>query len=291
MWEFETPKPRIHLTNDKLTRPEWVKLQDRSKVPLWLDKNENTDTEYLKIVNTIISKVKSEAFYGYPDCSILYNKLGSYLNISPTTLLLAAGSDGIIRTAFETFISPGDVVIYPNPTFAMYEVYCQIFGAERCPIEYKKNDSGIFLDILEFCNLIIKHKPKMVCLPNANSPTGTALEEADLIEIIQTAGKVGAAVLIDEAYYPFYNKTAISLIDHYPHLIVCRSFSKAWGLAGARVGYAIAQNKLITLMHKVRPMYELGALSLALVEEVLDYSDEMQLSVNRLNQGKEYLTW
>ncbi len=288
MLRYTVPKPRIHMADNKLTRPEWVKTQDRSNVPLWLDKNENTDLKYIQIVNKIISNIKLEVYFGYPDCSTLYNKLASYLNVAPNNLLLAAGSDGIIRAAFETFISPGDVVIYPNPTFAMYEVYCQIFGAERYPVEFKKNESGLFLDIDEFCSLIIRYNPKIVCLPNANSPTGTVVAEKDLISIIESSGKVGAVVLVDEAYYPFYNKTALPLITQYPHLVVCRSFSKAWGLAGARVGYAIAQNELITLMHKVRPMYELGALSLAIVEGMLDYADEMQDSVKRLNQGKEY---
>ena len=106
--------------------------------------------------------------------------------------------------------------------------------------------------------------------------------------IIEAAAKVGAAILIDEAYYPYSEYTVLPLINVYSNLILTRTFSKAWGLAGARVGYAVANYDLISYMHKVRPMYELGALSVAIVTKILNYKNEMLASVKRLNDGKKY---
>ena len=95
-------------------------------------------------------------------------------------------------------------------------------------------------------------------------------------------------MLIDEAYHPLYQWTAAPLINIYHHLVVVRSFSKAWSSAGLRVGYAIANNKLMTLIHKQKPMYEIGNVSAQTIERLLDHEEDMLQSVERMNLGKEY---
>lgn len=254
----------------------------------WLDKNENIDLEYFDKIASIFTDIPLECYSCYPDCAVLYEKLAVHLGVSGHQLFLAAGSDGVIRAAYETFVSPGDAVVFTQPTFAMYSVYNQIFGAKACPIVYRASEQGPILDIDFLIKSITSNKPKLVCLPNADSPTGTIVEEVDLRQIIATAAEVGAVILIDEAYYPFYNQTVISWVNEYPNLVVTRTFSKAWGLAGVRVGYGVGQHELIKLIHKVRPMYELGALSVVIVTRVLDYYQAMLASVIRLNTGKAY---
>ena len=91
-----------------------------------------------------------------------------------------------------------------------------------------------------------------------------------------------------EAYYPFYPISVSSLINKYKNLVVVRSFSKAWGAAGLRVGYALANRYLISLLHKQRPMYEIGNVSAKSLEILLNYEVEMKQSVKRLNEGKKY---
>jgi histidinol-phosphate aminotransferase len=95
-------------------------------------------------------------------------------------------------------------------------------------------------------------------------------------------------MMVDEAYYPIYPITVVPFIGEYDNLVVVRSFSKAWGAAGLRVGYALANKNLITLLHKQRPMYEIGNVSAKTIEHLLDYENEMMLSVDRVNAGKKY---
>ncbi|MBC8247097.1 MAG: aminotransferase class I/II-fold pyridoxal phosphate-dependent enzyme, partial [Deltaproteobacteria bacterium] len=94
-------------------------------------------------------------------------------------------------------------------------------------------------------------------------------------------------VLIDEAYYPFYPKTVLPWINDYPHLIVTRSTGKAWGLAGFRLGYAVANSNVTQVLHKVRSMYETNTLAVAVMERMLDHEKEMLVSVRRLEEGKK----
>ena len=274
--------------NADLTRPNWVNQEHRSPEKLWLDKNECADPELNSIVMKSLSKISLEAVFTYPDLDILYGKVAKFSNVLPENILLTAGSDGAIRACFESCIKSGDSIVLSRPTFAMYEVYSKIYGADVTWLDYEKSLSGPILEVDRVINVIIKKKPKMVCLPNPDSPTGTVFSLVDLRKIIDAAENVGALILIDEAYHPLYKETVVPWINECNNLVVVRSFSKAWGAAGFRVGYVLANNRLISLIHKQRPMYEIGNVSAKAIEILLDHEKEMRLSVERLNSGKKY---
>lgn len=271
-----------------LLRPNWTKQEHRSLDKLWLDKNECSDPVMNKVVLDALTKIPPESVYTYPDLDILYSKIASFSKVSAENILITAGSDGAIRACFEACVTPGDKIILTRPTFAMYEVYSKIYGADVTWLDYEKSSTGPFLKIEDIVNVIKEVKPKMVCLPNPDSPTGTVFSLLDLENIISTAEENGALIVIDEAYYPLYPETVANLIYKYKNLVVIRSFSKAWGAAGLRVGYALANTELITLIHKQRPMYEIGNVSVKSLEVLLDYEEEMYLSVKRINEGKKY---
>jgi histidinol-phosphate aminotransferase len=107
-------------------------------------------------------------------------------------LLLSAGSDGAIRSAFEAYVEPGDVVIHTNPTFAMYSVYCQMYGAQSITLDYELGNDGPVLRPEDIITTIKSASPKLVCLPNPDSPTGTVFEPNDLRAIVEAAGQSGA---------------------------------------------------------------------------------------------------
>lgn len=271
-----------------IVRPSREVSEERADTLLWLDKNENCDPLYTNFIFKTLRDFPSKALLGYPDCYILYKKLALQLNVEINELILAAGSDGVIRTVYETFVAPGDSVIYTDPTFAMYAIYAQMFGAQSHVVNYEGSADGPMLKAATIIDAIKNVQPKLIGLPNPNSPTGTVFAPQELREIIEVAGNVGAVILIDEAYYPFYNQTVMHHINDYPHLIVARTFSKAWGCAGLRIGYGVANHELIRECHKMRPMYETGALSITLAERLLDFEKEMLASVDRLNAGKDY---
>lgn len=279
---------RKDILNKNLTRPNWVKQSHRSLDKFWLDKNECADPKMNRIVMNSLKEISSEAAFSYPDLDVLYAKVAAFSNVLSENILLTAGSDGAIRACFESCIERGDRIILSRPSFAMYGVYSRIYGAQVTWLDYDKSPNGPILEVDKIVTVIHEVRPKMVCLPNPDSPTGTVFSLIDLKKIIDASEVVGALMLVDEAYHPLYEETVAPLIYEYKHLVVVRSFSKAWGAAGLRVGYAMANNDLIAYLHKQRPMYEIGNVSAKAVEILLSHEDEMRLSVERINAGKKY---
>jgi histidinol-phosphate aminotransferase len=189
---------------------------------------------------------------------------------------------------YEAFVEHGDSVIYPNPTFAMYQVYAQMFGAQESIVEYQYSDTGPVLNVEQLKNLLRLEKPKIFCLPNPDSPTGTVLSQNDLKDLLTICEEVGAVFLLDEAYYPFYEWSGVNWTQHSRNLIIARTFAKAWGAAGMRIGYLVAHPDTISLINKLRPMYELGTVSIDFMVRMLDHVGVMQSSVEKINVGKIY---
>lgn len=279
---------RSAVSDDTLTRPDWRKSDNRDAGMICLDKNENIDPVLNSIVREILCNIDGRELYGYPDTSFLYSKLGEYLGVKPDNLMLSHGSDGVIRLVFEAFINPGDKVLCTNPTFAMYEIYSKMYGANFEKVDYHPSDSGPVLSADELVSEIRSRKPKLVCLANPDSPTGTVFQSEELREIINAVTDIGGLILIDEAYYPFSRITAVPWIEEVPNLIITRTFAKAWGLAGLRIGYSVAGYETTALLHKVRPMYEVNSVAVEVVAKMLDRSEEMKASVERLQSGMRY---
>lgn len=276
--------------NAALTRPDWTKDLTRDESKLWLNKNENIDPILNEKIKSIMSKVKNFAINTYPETAKIYLKLAKLDGLQPANFLLTHGSDGAIRATFDVFVSPGDVVVHTNPTFAMYDVYSKMYGAEQASFDYQYSDHGPEFNIEGFFNFIKTKKPKLVCLPNPDSPTGTILSENKMNELLQLTRDIESLLLIDEAYFPFFKTTVIKKINEFPNLLVCRSFSKAWGAAGLRVGYLAGHASLINLLHKSRPMYELSTFSSEVVNLLLDCEEDVLASVERLEEGRRYFT-
>ncbi|TAN46853.1 MAG: histidinol-phosphate aminotransferase family protein [Rhodospirillales bacterium] len=279
-------EPRPAVADPKLTRPDWTKAQPRDPAKLWLDKNENTDPELSAVVAEVMRSLPASAYYTYPDNAALYAKLADSLELFPNQLILTAGSDGAIRAVFEAYISPGDVVLHTNPTFAMYGVYSRMYGARAVTLDYRPSNAGPQLLSAEIIEAIAQQRPRLVCLPNPDSPTGKVFPIREMELIIRAAGRVGALILIDEAYHPFHLESCIAWTRRFDHLVVARSTGKAWGLAGLRIGYAAASPEVAQILHKVRPMYEVNTVAVHAFERMLEHTNDMQASVKRLQAGK-----
>ena len=210
------------------------------------------------------------------------------MKLNPKNLLLTAGSDAGIKTVFETFVNKGDVVLRTNPTFAMYSVYSKIFNAKEILLNYEKTNQGPKIDLKNIIKILLEKKPKLICLPNPDSPTGHSFSLAEIEILLKKALKVGSLVLIDEAYYPFYLFSSKKFIKKFSNLIITRTTAKAWGLAGLRVGYVLSSTNIIKEMHKVRPMYEINNVGAQLFKKCLDKKSLAKTSVTRLLKGKKY---
>jgi histidinol-phosphate aminotransferase len=255
---------------------------------LWLNKNENLDPVLNEKICGILKRIKPFALNTYPENAKIYQKLAKLNQLEPNQFLLTSGSDGAIRNVFEVFISPNDKVLYTNPTFAMYDVYCRMFDATAIKVDYDFTPKGPRLDFNKLINAIKEYKPKLVCLPNPDSPSGTVLADEQMQTLLNVTLEMQSLLLIDEAYFPFFPKTQITQIQSFPQLIVARSFSKAWGAAGVRVGYLASNKELVEIIHKNRAMYEVGTLSAEIIFHLLDLFDEVMASVSRLLEGRDY---
>jgi histidinol-phosphate aminotransferase len=242
----------------------------------------------MAITDDVLRQMTAVSLATYPEAGEVYRKLANWAEVEPEQLILTPGSDGAIRLVFEAFIEQGDKVIHTVPTFAMYPVYSQMFGAYVLPIDYISKEGKPFLNWDSIIKFLLEHKPKLMCLANPDSPTGTTLDAHVLKEILSVCESVGTVFLIDEAYHPFYEWSAVPWTSTSKNLIVARTFAKAWGVAGLRIGYAVGHPETITLLHKLRPMYEVNTFAVDFMSKMLDRKDEMMKSVARLQEGKVY---
>lgn len=281
-------RPRQSLLCPDLQRPSALQSVPRNGDQVWLDKNENLDPELLKLSHQVLASIPAIALATYPEAGDLYRKLGNWAGVSPDSLLLTPGSDGAIRLCYEAFVEGGDAVVHTDPTFAMYPVYGQMFGSRALKVEYQRGADGPQLDLERVRRLVRDERPKLLCLPNPDSPTGTVADAGRLRALLVECEAAGTLFLLDEAYHPFHEVSVVSWTAQSRNLIVARTFAKAWGVAGLRIGYAVGHPDTIALLHKMRPMYETSTLAVEFMLRMLDHADAMQASVARTLQGKEF---
>jgi len=283
------PRPSHILSEQDIWRPSWhAQHQVRDPKRLWLDKNESADPELRAVIYEILQKMPASVASAYPELPPLYGQLSKFLDVEPADLVLANGSDGVIRAAFDAFVDPGDIVIHTSPTYAMYSVYCQLKGAVEKSLDYQRIDNVWILDMKVLIESISELKPKLVCVPNPDSPTGSIIEKEQIFRLLEISEKVGALLLVDEAYFPFYEESMVTAVHTSPNLLITRSTGKAWGMAGLRLGFGIASPSIINMMQTTRSMYECNSVAAYVFSQLIDRYSEVEASVHRLTDS---LNW
>ena len=262
-----------------LVRPNILKLNPYSsardefsgKKGVFLDANENPYGELNR--------------YPDPYQNALKNKLADFKKVKPSNIFIGNGSDEIIDLAFRIFCSPGyDKALTFSPTYGMYEVSASINNIELIKVPFKE-DFQLDLENLKSCFKNPTIKLLFICSPN--NPTGNCLAKADIEFVLQNFKGI---VIIDEAYIDFaQTNSALELIDKYENLIVSQTFSKAWGLASARVGIAYANEEIISLFNKVKPPYNVSALNQKATIEALDDFESFEQNLKSILKEKERL--
>ena len=253
-------------------------------LPVLLDKNERTVPYEDELFRQLLASLDAKDLSKYPDQSGLYERLANFLGIDKEYLLLVSGADSGLKLFFETFLEPQQQLVTVAPTYAMINVYANMFGAN---IIDEKYDTNLHLDVASFINSI-GPDTRMVVLPNPNQPTGTLLDSFAIENIVHKESLYDTIVLIDEAYLEFANtQSAVSLIPNYPNLCILRTFSKAWGLAGVRLGYVVGTPNIIKEVRKTKSLLDINILAikaaLFLLEHhnlVLDYISEIRQAKN-----------
>jgi histidinol-phosphate aminotransferase len=252
---------------------------------LRLDKNERVSNFERKFLNRTLKKIKPEHLIAYPETEPLYDLLAKKLNVSRKSLVITAGADSALRSCFDLCVKPGDKVVTLSPTFAMVDIYVKFSQARQIKIKYNSN---LKLDFKKLINSI-NSKVSLVVFANPNSPTGTILNHKQIIDILTKAYTKGVMVLIDEAYFGFSKYTALPLLKRFSNLIIARTFSKSFGLAGCRAGYLISQPKIASRLYRLRPMYEVNSIAILMVTALLKNEKFVRKYLNETNLGKKYL--
>ncbi len=250
-----------------------------------LDKNEVPWSLDDKVEGALIKRIKAMEFNRYPDsnCTALKTSVSKYTSVDTASIGIGNGSDELISVLLQTFIDPGDTIAVQNPSFSMYKIYGSICGARIW--EYNLN-SNFKMKLDEFIAGLQKEKPKVIFLCNPNNPTGGKLE---LTEIEQVLKNTGGIVVVDEAYYEFSGLTAAELLKKYENLIILRTFSKAFGLAGLRIGYMLADPAVISYIDRVRSPFNVNSLAQIAAEEVLQNLDVVKERVEIIKSERERL--
>ncbi|WP_321491585.1 aminotransferase class I/II-fold pyridoxal phosphate-dependent enzyme [uncultured Desulfobacter sp.] len=182
-------------------------------------------------------------------------------------VLLVPGSDYALKLCYEALLNPGTGNVgLPDPTYAMNEVYAKIAGASITHFPYEKdlrlNQEAVFKSLSAL---------KMIVLANPNQPTGMLEKDSFILQLLEESHKNNVWVIIDEAYYSFSNYTAAAYVQEFDNLIITRSFSKSYGVAGLRIGAIISCPKNIDYLSKALPVYCVNSIALRLLDVLVKY--------------------
>ena len=260
-------------------------LQEGRYGKLRLDKNENTIGFPQEVINDILSGISPDFLAAYPEPYSLYLKIAKQHEVDLESIALTAGSEMAIRYLFEAFLTSDDEILILSPSFAMFDVYARIIGAKIRTVEYDQNFYVSCESVVEQ----ITPKTKIVAIANPNNPTGTIFSQGDLVEILDEAAGNGAIVLLDEAYYYFCRETMLPQCADFPNLVITRTFSKACGIAGVRLGYAVGNPSLISQVTKLQPIDHVSNFAVKIGEYILDHEDLIWNYVAEAEKGKNFL--
>ena len=209
----------------------------------------------------------------YPDSDskVLREKMASYYGCKAENIMVGNGSSEIINTVINAYCDKGDKVMSFVPSFSMYQTYCDLCGAEYVGLESEKDFSQNIVKLIEEANKIT---PKIVILCNPNNPTGFLYTREEVIKLLDSVNN--SLIILDEAYVDFSENSVVDLIDKYENLIIMRTLSKAFGLAGLRVGSMIACEETINYVWKVKVPYNINILSQYAAEQALDNIDRVK---------------
>src|SRR5438445_729603 len=249
---------------------------------LRLDFNENTGGCSPRVLEKLRS-LDGETLARYPQREPAETVVATSLGVSPEELLLTNGTDEAIHLICETYLEPEDEAIIVVPTFAMFEIYAAATGAQVIAIPASEN----FQFPTEEVIARITARTRLIAIANPNNPTGAFVPIADLRRLANAAPY--AALLVDEAYFEFCGETIVPGWRDFQNLFVSRTFSKAYGMAGLRIGVLMGHRDQMQLLRRASSPYNLNAVALACLPEAVADQEYVQDYVAQALAGRRDL--
>lgn len=263
--------------------PEYHSPLSEGEIELRLDMNESTTGCSPRVLAKLRS-LDARKLALYPAREPGEHMVAVALGTRPGQVLLTNGADEAIDLLCRGYLNPDDEVIIVVPTFSMYEVFARVPAARvvRVPTT-AENDFKFPTDAVMQA---ITPRTKLIVITNPNNPTGAAVDRYTIVNIAQAAQD--AAVLVDEAYFDFYGQTLVDQIGMVPNLFVTRTFSKAYGLAGMRLGALVGPPHHIAVLKRICGPFNVNACALEILREALT---DRQFVTNYVKQVKETREW
>ena len=253
---------------------------------LRLDMNENPCGLPRDFINTVLKELDAGSVSAYPQYDGLIKAIARHNKVPAENIILANGSDAAIKYIFDAYVSAKDKVLLTDPTFAMYPVYCSMFNAEALTVKYNADLSFPFEAFMR----ALDRGVKLAVIINPNNPCGSVLGREKILQIIKKAKDNDILVLVDEAYFYYYQDSVIQEVKDYDNLIVLRTFSKLCGMAALRLGYAVVSSGIIDGLIKVKPTFDVNAVAVLFAERLLENPSIITRMVKQADEGKIYLS-
>jgi histidinol-phosphate aminotransferase len=258
-------------------------LGDRSGMRL--DFNENTGGCSPRVMERL-RQLQPEQLARYPERAPVEREVASFLGLQPEQVLLTNGVDEAIHLVCEAYLEPEDEAVIVVPTFAMYEICAAATGAQIIPISA---DEDFRFPTSKVMAHTTTPSTRLIAIANPNNPTGAAASADDLLLIARSAPQ--AAVLVDEAYFEFHGESLWEHVGQVQNLFIARTFSKAYGMAGFRVGVLMGSADQMQDLRRSCSPYNVNGAALACLptaladqEYVRQYVEEVQSSRTRLQE-------
>jgi histidinol-phosphate aminotransferase len=249
---------------------------------LRLDFNESTVGCSPRVLARLRS-LDSELLARYPEREPVEKEVAGFLKLDPAQVLLTNGVDEAIHLLCSTYLDPGDEALIVVPTFAMYAIFAQAEGARVVEVRAGDNFNFPATDLLAR----LSPQTRLIAVANPNNPTGSAVAGDVLIKTAQAAPQ--AAVLVDEAYFEFHGETLLDQTRQIENLFVARTFSKAYGLAGLRIGILAGGARQMEMVRRVASPYNVNAAALAVLPEALQDQDYVSRYVAQVQCNRDRL--
>ncbi|MBS8086567.1 histidinol-phosphate aminotransferase family protein [Streptococcus suis] len=261
------------------------KIKQKARFDLGNNENRIIDWSFLPQETLENLDVSQLSFYGDNTYSELIEKYAAYLGVNPKQVTVGVGSDHLIHMIVSTFMEKDDTFLTVNPDFFMYETYNHMHGSRFEAIDLEAKNDTLILPVEKLLARAEELKAKIIMLSNPNNPSSVAYSLEDLEEL---ADSFKGLLVVDEAYIEFANvESFISRLQQFDNVLVLRTLSKAFGLAGLRVGFAVGSEELIYELDKVIPPFSLSNLTAKMAALALNYTDKVLETVGVIQNLRE----
>lgn len=247
-----------------------------------LDSNENYIGPSTKVMKAI-KELSAEEVSHYPCYGKLYELLAQEYNVNTSELVITNGADEALSAVLNTYVSKGDKILTVTPSFSMPGIYTRLTGAEYIEIPYEKKWEYPYATIKNHLNNDIN----ALLITTPNNPTGDIVEIEKIEEIL--VENPDLLVIIDETYANYCSKTNVSLVEKYDNVVVVKSFSKDYALAGLRLGCIISKDENIKSIKKVLSPYNVNTAAVAAAEAALNDKEYLNYVVSEISHSKAYM--